>query len=184
MAHAPVLSSELSFEEYWALVERGVLSEAKVELIDGQVLSMSPQSREHELTTRQLMVLLGAVLPELKVQMPLRLPPSSAPEPDLALTRPLPARSASDEARLAIEVVWSKWHEAMRKLPVYAGAGIGECWIVDIPKRLVHVHDQPSGREYLRTRTLAGSDVLEPPGTDLRFTVADVFASLDEPTDR
>jgi hypothetical protein len=61
----------------------------------------------------------------------------------------------------------------MRKLPVYAAAGVGECWIVDIPERLGHVHAQPSGRDYTRTRTLA------PPGTTIRFTTAEVFARLD-----
>lgn len=182
MAHAPAVDHDLSLAEYWALVERGVLSEAKVELVDGQVLSMSPQGPEHEVTIRQLMVLLGPVLAELKVQMPVRIPPKSAPEPDLALTLPLSSATTRDpeQARLVIEVVWSQWHEAMRKVPVYAAAGIGECWIVDIPKRLVHVHDRPSGRAYGRTRTFAGTDVLAPPGTDIRFTAADVFARLDD----
>jgi Uma2 family endonuclease len=184
MTDAASTAGELSFDEYWALVERDVLTEAKVELVDGHVVSMSPMGPEQQVTIRQLMVLLRAAIEELEVQMPLRLPPRSAPEPDLALTEPPAVRPAPDQARLVIEVVWSQWDEAMRKLPVYAGAGIAECWIVDIPKRLVHVHDQPSGREYARTRTLAGSDVLEPPSTDIRFTVADVFALLDEPTSR
>ncbi|HWT94008.1 MAG TPA: Uma2 family endonuclease [Solirubrobacteraceae bacterium] len=179
MAHAPAVGSELSADEYWALVERGILSEAKVELLDGQVVAMSPQGPAHLLTIRRLMVLLGPAIAELEVQMPLRLPVQSAPEPDLALTEPLSTRSATDQARLVIEVVATKWREAMRKLPVYASAGIGECWVVDIPKRLVHVHDRPKGREYERTRTFEGADVLEPPGTTIRFTAADVFAALD-----
>ncbi|HWT94007.1 MAG TPA: Uma2 family endonuclease [Solirubrobacteraceae bacterium] len=180
MAHAPTAGSRMSQADFWALVDSGELAEAPVELIDGRLYAMSPQSDEHKLTIKQLMLLLGPALAELEVQMSLKLPVESAPEPDLALTRPRPRGVGVDEPRLVIEVVWTQWREAMRKLPVYAAASVGECWIVDIPKRLVHVHDRPEGREYGRTRTFAGADVLEPPGTEIRFTAAEVFARLDE----
>lgn len=181
MAHAPAAQRDMSLAEYEALVERGVLAEAKVELVDGQVVSMSPQGEDHAWTIRRLMVLLAPAIADLAVQMPERLPPTSMPEPDLALTPPTrPRRDAPSAARLVIEVVVSQWYEAVRKVPVYAAGGIGECWIVDVPRRCVHVHIEPEGRAYRRTRVLRGDDELAPPGTDIRFTVADVFSTLDE----
>jgi Uma2 family endonuclease len=178
MAYAPTVDSGMSRAEFMALAERGVLSELQVELLEGRVVPMTPQSGEHAIVTKTLNSLLAAAPDGVEVQMPFAASHNSLPEPDLALA----SRTGADHpttADLVIEVVWTQWHEAMRKLPIYAAADVGECWIVDIPKRVVHVHDQPAGREYGRTRTLTGGDALTPPGTDIRFAVADVFARLD-----
>ncbi|HWT94006.1 MAG TPA: Uma2 family endonuclease [Solirubrobacteraceae bacterium] len=179
MAVAPaVVFTGISSAEYLALAQRGVLDEARVELIDGRIVSVTPQSDEHAYVLVHLTELL-ALAGGLHVQAPLVAGPTSVPEPDLALAQRRGIKHPVT-ARLVIEVVWSQWHEAMRKLPLYAAADVGECWIVDIPKRVVHVHDRPSGREYGRTRKFTGSDVLKPPCTTIRFTAADVFARLDE----
>lgn len=178
MADTPTVDAGMSSAEYLALAARGVLAEAEVELIDGLVFSMTPLSDEHAAVIQRMTGLLATGRGDLHVQLPLHLADDSVPEPDLALADRRGHRHPST-ARLVVEVVVSQWDEAMRKLPVYAEAGVAECWIVDVPKRLVHVHDEPSGREFGRTRTFAGDDALEPPGTELRFTVADVFTRLD-----
>jgi Uma2 family endonuclease len=177
MTDAPTVDTRMSQAEYLALADRGVLAEARVELIDGGIVSMTPQSDEHAHVIVNLTELLARA-GGLHVQVPLAPPSDSVPEPDLALADRRGHRHPTT-ARLVVEVVMSQWYEAMRKLPVYAAAEVGECWVVDVSKRLVHVHDEPSGREYGRTRTFAGADVLEPPGTEIRFSVAGVFARLD-----
>lgn len=178
MAHAPALDTGMSRAEYDALVLRGVLEEAYVELIEGRLYAMTRQSPEHACVIQTLTMLLAPAVERLDVQLPLAASQRSEPEPDLALTD-RSAYAHPTTARLVIEVVVTQWREAMRKLPVYAEASVGECWIVDVPKRQVLVHDQPAGRTYARTRSFENGDVLTPPGTDIRFTAADVFARLD-----
>ena len=42
---------------------------------------------------------------------------------------------------LAIELTWSSHHRDLVVKPsIYAGAGIPECWVVDLRDRLVVVH--------------------------------------------
>jgi Uma2 family endonuclease len=178
MAHAPAISADMSREEYEALVERGVLTDAKVELVHGRIVSMTPQGDEHAHVIVTLTRLLAGA-DGLHVQVPLALGRTSEPEPDLALATRAGYRHPTT-ARLVVEVVWSQWHEATRKLPVYAEAEIGECWIVDVRGRRVRVHDRPSGRGYARVRTFAGDDILIPPAAGVRFAATDVFAGLDD----
>lgn len=63
------------------------------------------------------------------------------------------------------------------KLPVYAGAGIAEVWIVDFPAEIVEVHRDPEVTGYSRSSRLGSSELIRPAAfPDVRFPVSD---SLD-----
>ena len=72
-------------------MHRGALDDARVELLYGRLVSMSPQGGPHSYSVSQLMTLLVRALGErarVRVQAPFAAPDDSEPEPDVALVAP------------------------------------------------------------------------------------------------
>jgi Uma2 family endonuclease len=77
--------------EYEVLVRRGVFDDARVELLYGRIVSMSPQGEPHSYGVSQLMTLLVQALAgraRVRVQSPFVAPDESEPEPDVAIVAP------------------------------------------------------------------------------------------------
>ena len=184
MAYAPAADPQrlqqrgITRDEYEALIARDAFDEdARFELIDGVIhADMTPASIDHENVIQALTQLLVSEIKDLRVQLSVGCGPRSLPEPDLALA-PLDPHARPEGARLAIEVVVTQWRQAQRKVPVYAAGGVGEYWIVHVPKRTVHVHRHAEGDAYTEVRALTGSDLLTVPDSDVAFTVDDVVAA-------
>lgn len=156
--------------EYEALVEQGVLGpDDRVELLEGVIVTVSPQSPRHAAVVRFLEEALRAAIggeAEIRSQMPLRAGSLSMPEPDVAV---VPGRAADylhahpAEALLVVEVAdTSLTQDRMTKERVYAAAGVTEYWIVDIAGEAIEVHRDPDrdGRHYRQRSIARRSDVL------------------------
>ena len=72
------------------MAEVGILApDARVELIDGEIIDMAPPGSSHAGTVDYLLEVLGtAVKRTVRVQNPVRLSQYSEPQPDLTLLRP------------------------------------------------------------------------------------------------
>ncbi len=153
-------------EQYDALVDTGLLEGEHVELIDGDIVAMTPQGGEHAGAVRRLTRKLGREVPDpwlLGVQLPLATSDTSEPEPDLALTE-LPATGHPTTAALVIEVaVTSQVMDLRVKPAIYAAAGVGEYWVVDVPAREVVVHIEPGPTGYRLVRRQPWSTPLTVP---------------------
>ncbi|MDP3938156.1 MAG: Uma2 family endonuclease [Deltaproteobacteria bacterium] len=167
-------------DAYQRLGELGVLPHgARVELIDGQVVEMTPSGDDHASCVRRLNHLLARAAGGraiVDVQNPVVLGPYDAPQPDLALLRPqadlYPRHPRPGDVILAIEVAdTSLAYDRDVKIPRYAAAGIPEIWLVDLGADTVGVYRRPGpdgysevvmhGRgETLRPHLLAGIAVL------------------------
>ena len=138
-------------DEYYRMAEVGLLGpDERTELIDGEVLRMSPQNSRHATVIGRVERALRGVLPEglhLRTQMPLRLSQETEPEPDLAVvTGDLDdyADAHPTTAALVVEISDSTLRFDRRaKAAVYAQAGIPEYWVVNVRRREVEVHTQP-----------------------------------------
>src|SRR5512145_2636111 len=89
---SPVLRGPFTVETYRRLGELGILREDdRVELIDGQVVEMTPIGRTHASCVNRLTALFAPLgsrqLATLSVQNPLVLNERQAPQPDIALLR-------------------------------------------------------------------------------------------------
>ncbi len=121
----------------------GLLDEdARVELIDGEIVDMAPIGDRHMLCVTRLDDLLGQAAGSravVSVQNPIRLDDHSEPQPDIALLRPPLDRYTSlpgpSDVLAVIEVADSTLARDRAKSRVYARAGIPECWIVDLGGR-------------------------------------------------
>lgn len=151
--------------------EAGVFGpDAHVELVDGQIIEMSPQHSPHAtaLTLVQYALLdaLGTVDAHLRVQINLDLGDLGMPEPDLAVVSGsirAYAKALPTTAELVVEISDSTLHfDQTKKLAVYAQAGIAEYWIVNLPESVVEVYRDPRGATYGAKHTYAAGQSIAP----------------------
>lgn len=161
------------------MVASGILDGQPVELVDGLLVHVSPQGPEHAALIRWLMRRFLAREELLRVQMPLAVP-DGRPEPDLALAEDAGPHRHPNTAVLAVEVAVTAWRDAVAKVPGYAKAGVTTVWLVNVPERTVHVHEDPEDGTYRVVRILRGGDTLPSPLDGIApIAVSELFAVLD-----
>lgn len=146
--------------EYSRLVEADALAELRVELLDGVLVDMSPQSEEHVRRVRALMILFGSRLDLLHVQMPMDTEDGWVPEPDLALAYRPDGRHPTT-ARLVVEIAVTSSALDLRKAATYARAGVDRYWLVDVARRCVLEHTGPTPSGYDVVTIREGEDRLD-----------------------
>lgn len=138
---------------YYQMAEMGWFQDKRVELIEGEIIEMSPIGSGHwaavNLASRRLQEVFGEGF-VVSVQSSLDLGPSSELMPDIAVV-PGSARdyvgALPKTAVLVVEVAdTSLAYDRTTKADLYAGAGIPEYWIVNLAERQVEVYRQPSAR--------------------------------------
>jgi len=176
----------LTVADYHRLGEAGVLGENdRVELLEGQLVDMSPIGPRHALAVDRLNELLfpaGAGRGLVRVQNPITLDNRSEPQPDLTVVRrpwtgyPR-AHPGPDDVLLLIEVADTSLElDLGAKRELYARAGIREFWIVDLTTETVLVHREPEGEGYRSVRRCGGLEILDVESlTGVRVPVAAVF---------
>lgn len=156
--------------EYDAMVEAGIFGpEDRVELIEGEILTMSPQKSLHatgvQLAADALRSAMGLGF-VTRVQVPLALTADSEPEPDIAVVAG-EARDYRDAhprtALLVVEVSDTTLDfDRSVKQRLYARAGIPELWIVNLGEARLEVHRQPHLAGYAERVVLAAGDNVAP----------------------
>ncbi|NOT56885.1 MAG: Uma2 family endonuclease [Deltaproteobacteria bacterium] len=144
----------LTVAEYYRMAEVGILSpEARVELIEGEVIDMPPIGSRHAGTvkylTNRLMYAVGdrAIV---SAQDPIFLDVHSEPQPDIALLRPRSdfyrnAHPTPVDVLLVVEVADSTLaYDTQIKLPLYARHHIPEVWLVDLVNQRLSIHCSPT----------------------------------------
>ena len=151
--------------EFFRMGEAGVLDpEARIELIEGEMIDMPPIAPPHAGRTKRLTLLLIEAIGRraiVSTQDPIVLGDLSAPQPDVALLKPRDDFYTSEHPRaedvlLVIEIADSSVrYDRDRKLPLYARFGIPEAWLIDIPARAIWVYRDPEDGNYRRSFELA-----------------------------
>jgi Uma2 family endonuclease len=171
LSRHPVPRHRLTLADYHRLGEAGILGEDdRVELLEGQLVDMSPISPRHALAVDALnesLLLAVAGRAGVRVQNPIELDGTTEPQPDIALVRRpwrgYPnAHPRPEDIFLLIEVADTSLEtDRGAKLELYARAGIRECWIVDLTTDGVLVCRNPSGDRYGSVTRIEPSGVLE-----------------------
>ncbi|MDM7323430.1 MAG: Uma2 family endonuclease [Thermus sp.] len=153
----------ISLEEFHRMVEAGVFPEGlRLELVEGELVEMSPIGPKHAFVVRRLTALLALLVQEnralLSVQNPLVVGESEL-YPDLALLPPQgdnPHRHPlGKEVLLVVEVAESSLDYDLNVKPsLYAQAGVPEVLVVDLVHGSVHVFRKPRGGNYQERQTL------------------------------
>lgn len=140
-------------EEYERLVAAGFFNPAeRLELIEGELLRMTPQGSTHATAVRLAEEALRSAFGQgfdVRVQMPLALDPDSEPEPDLAVVVGSPRDYRDAHPRTAVLVVEvadaTLAYDRERKARMYAAAGIPEYWVLNLIDRCLEIHRDPAG---------------------------------------
>ncbi|BAC89149.1 Uma2 family endonuclease [Gloeobacter violaceus] len=154
--------------EYYRLGELGILHpEERLELIDGQILPVSPQGPLHAESVEHLAKVLAAALAGealLRNEKPVVLGQFAEPVPDLAVVENRSYRHrhpGPENILLIIEVADSSLeYDLGTKRAMYAQAGIQEYWVVNLRQRRLHRFSHPGGNRYLEETILNASDTV------------------------
>lgn len=154
MAIEPLLR-RFTTGEYHCMAEAGIFCEDdRVELVDGEIIQMSPIGGRHVSCVSRLDSLIQRLDTgvTVNIQSPVHLGEYSEPQPDVAVVR---ARKYGAElpgpadVLLLIEVSDTTLrYDRGTKLPLYAGAGIPEVWLVDLPDEAIERHTNPVEGSY------------------------------------
>ncbi|MYD88371.1 MAG: Uma2 family endonuclease [Acidobacteria bacterium] len=182
---ADVQRYRFTVDEFTRMGEAGVFTEDdRVELIDGEILEMTPIGPLHAWIVDRLTELIVTRLAgrvHVRIQNPIRLGSHTEPQPDLVVARRSSAYAerhpGPDDILLVIEVAdSSRRYDRLEKLPRYGRAGIPETWLVDAEARTVIVCTGPGADGYAHQNVRRHGDELTATGVpELGFPVDDVF---------
>jgi Uma2 family endonuclease len=176
----------LTVADYYRMGEVGILApDARVELIDGEIIDMAPPGSLHAATVHRLLAILARNAGEdatLLIQNPVRLSQLSEPQPDLALLRRREDYYAAEHPRatdvlLVIEVADSSLRfDREAKVPLYARYAIPEVWLVDLrDKQLVRYRNPQQGAYMLVDRPDLGMPLGVAALPELRLDLRSLF---------
>ncbi len=153
----------ISTEEYHKMWEVGILGEEeRVELIQGEIVNMSPIGSKHAACVKRINALFSSMIGDkaiIGIQDPVSLDDYSEPQPDISILKPSEdfykdRHPYAEDTLLLIEVadttVESDTHI---KIPLYARAGIPECWVIDLNLGDIIIYQYPLSGVY-RSRTI------------------------------
>ncbi|MBC7542155.1 MAG: Uma2 family endonuclease [Candidatus Sericytochromatia bacterium] len=135
--------------EYDQLVGWGFFQDERLELLDGEIVTMTPQRSPHATAVikgQKALEQAFGVGYMVRPQLPLATDPLSEPEPDLAVVPGEPDDYPEHpiSANLVVEIADSSLRlDRQRKGPLYARAGIADYWIVNLVDRVVEVYREP-----------------------------------------
>jgi Uma2 family endonuclease len=154
-------------EDYYRMAEVGILGPTdRVELIEGEIVEMSPIGDRHAMTVNRANMVFARGLGDkvvVSVQNAVRINRYNEPQPDVVLVRPREDFYGSRHPRpedvvLLIEVSDTTLnYDRTVKVPLYARSGIREVWIVDLNDDASHVYREPRDGSYtvIETRSRA-----------------------------
>lgn len=149
---------KFSLRDVILMEESGVLGpETRVELLDGELIDMSPIYPPHAICVNNLTRLFIQNTSNdliVSVQNPFYIADHTVLEPDLVVARSSEKLLKNElikpiDTELLIEVSDSTYQQDKhKKLEVYAEAGVKEYWIVNIQSKQIEIHKEPKGKQY------------------------------------
>src|SRR6266702_2310872 len=167
-----ILRHRITVDEYYRMAEVGILPpDARVELIEGEIIDMAPIGSGHGGTVMQLNELLwGAARgrAQVLVQSGIRLSDISEPQPDFALIKPRAdfykkKHAGPADTCLIIEVSESSLrYDLQIKAPLYARHGVPEYWVIDLTGRQVRFFRSPESGQYADATSTGAPGLVAP----------------------
>jgi Uma2 family endonuclease len=177
-------------EEFYRLADLGWFRGQRAELIEGEIMVLSPQRPSHTYTTDHVAeILRNSGWPNVwvRMQLPIDLSPYSEPEPDVSVVVGCAGdyKLAHPSAALVIVEVSDSTllYDQIRKASLYALRGVMDYWIVNLVDGQLEVRRNPQpdpaqdfGYGYASLTILHQSDVVTPLGAPtLTLAVADLL---------
>ena len=181
----PISRKSFTVEQYHQMATAGILSDTdRVELINGDIIDMSPINSEHAgMVNRLLRVLTKRLLDKaiMTVQNPIHLDRSSEPEPDLTIVNKseddyISAHPRPKDVFVVIEVADTSLDKDREvKAPLYAKHGIPEYWIINLQDRQIELFRQPSNGQYGQTLIFSAKGKIESKVLEFSVEYQEIF---------
>ena len=154
----PLAKYHFTTAEFERMGKVGIFAkDARLELIEGEIIEMSPIGSRHAACVKFLSRFLNRTLGDealVSTQDPIRINDFSEPQPEVALLRlrddfykdahPTPA-----DVLLVVEVAdTTVEYDRQIKAPLYAKAGIAEYWLVNLPDEQIEIYARPENGAY------------------------------------
>jgi Uma2 family endonuclease len=143
-------------ENYHQMIDTGILNNRRVELINGEIIEMSPEGSFHSFVNEQGVIYLRSLLGEKAVVReahPITLD-NSEPEPDIAIVHP-PRITYKNRHPYPEDIYWLiEIADSTRKIDLgikkslYARVGIPEYWVIDLKNHSLKVFQNPLDGDY------------------------------------
>ena len=136
-----LITAKWNLDDYHQMIESGLLDDRSLELINGEIIQMSPEGIAHSFYCRGTAKYLRQVLgdrAEISEAHPIIIPNDSEPEPDIAILR-TPDTLYQHRHPLPADVFWlieiantTLVKDLGVKKDLYALAGIPEYWVMNL----------------------------------------------------
>ncbi len=175
-------------EQYYQMAELGFFHGKRVELIEGEIIEISPMNSLHATALSLLIEVLGPSFSEgfvIRSQLPMSFSRATEPEPDAAVVKGIIrdyTAAHPKTAELIIEVSDSTLrYDRTKKLSLYAKNKIQEYWILNVKNRSLEVYRRPIrdkklGFIYTEIKILTEKDSVSPLAAPAaKIKVADIL---------
>jgi Uma2 family endonuclease len=161
----------INLDEWRRMGEAGIFPpESRIELIDGEIIEMSPIGFNHAGHVTRIMnlfapLLNGKVL--MTAQNPVQLGDLSEPKPDFMLLRPEPGfystrHPQAADVLLLVEIADSSLtFDRSQKMRLYAFHNIPEYWLLNLNSSCLEVYRQPQSGGYAEKTVLHRGDTVQ-----------------------
>jgi len=173
----------LSRRAYDKFLEHGTFDDARIELLRGQLVTMTPRGQLHCTITARIAQRLIRALDEtyeVRSHSPFAAAEDSEPESDISVSRRQRRRAYHPSKALLVVEVAERSLEKDRwvKSGIYAENGAPEYWVVDLRTTSVFVHTHPTKGVYQWVIQHRTKDVLRPARLpEIAIGVADLFSA-------
>ena len=166
-----LITAKWSIDDYHLMIGAGVLDDRSLELINGEIIEMSPEGVAHSFYCRGTAKYLRSILgdrAEISEAHPITLPNNdSEPEPDIAILR-TPDTIYQTRHPFPADIFWlieianrTLVKDLGVKRDLYAQAGISEYWVMNLQAAELVVFREPIGSEY-RSEICLSSGTISP----------------------
>ncbi len=159
-------------DDYYQMGKTGILREDdRVELINGEIIQMSPIGGSHAYCVNMLVKLFSSLYQQnymLCVQNPIHLNEYNEPQPDFVIVDPSDLAHTKrhpqpEDILLLIEVSDSTVkYDKQVKIPLYAEFGIKEAWCLDLNNSTLETFRQPTPTGYQAIQTYQSNQPVSP----------------------
>lgn len=156
--------------EYYQMAEAGMFQpDEHVELIDGEIITMTPQRSQHAAVIGKVEAALRQAFGEgywVRTQMPLAVSEDSDPEPDVAIVPGSPNDYLNEHPTTALLVVevsdTTLPLDREKKAWLYAQYQIPEYWILNLKDNQLEVFRNPQSSKYQSHFIMQAPQTVEP----------------------
>jgi Uma2 family endonuclease len=163
-----VITAKWTLDDYHRMIEAGILCDRRVELLNGEIVEMSPEGTPHAHLSSTAANYIRELLrgkASVREAKPITLPDNSEPEPDIAIIQDLD-EEYFDHHPYPENIFWivefsntSLTKDLEIKSKICARAGIREYWVVNLKQMELIIFRDPIEDGYREKQTLTDGEI-------------------------